>query len=107
MNISIAKDFSDVPAGRYLADGDFTGQKFREDYLVPALKEADKNHPVVVDINDVEGYGSSFLEEAFGGLVREACYSKDDLDEKLKIIASGEYVFFKEVIQLHIKEASM
>lgn len=105
MNISIAKDFSDVPAGRYLVDGDYTGQKFRENFLVPALKEADKSHPVIVDINDVEGYGSSFLEEAFGGLVREENYTKEDLDRVLKIRANSTYDIYKKIIELHIKEA--
>ncbi len=105
MNISIAKDFSDVPAGRYLVDGDYTGQKFREDFLVPALKKADKSHPVIVDINDVEGYGSSFLEEAFGGLVREECYTKEDLKNKLKIKANNAYDIYKQIIELYIKEA--
>jgi hypothetical protein len=28
MNISIAKEFSDVPSGRYYADGECTGEKF-------------------------------------------------------------------------------
>jgi hypothetical protein len=105
MNISIAKDFSDVPAGRYLADGDFTGQEFREKYLVPALKNADNNHPVIVDINDVEGYGSSFLEEAFGGLVREEQFSKEELNHKLKIEANSTYNIYKDIIKLHIEEA--
>ena len=105
MNISIAKDFSDVPAGRFLEDGEWTGQKFRENFLDPALKKSDENNPVVVNLNDVEGYGSSFLEEAFGGLIRESNYTKQDLDKKLKIQANGEYGIFKEIVELYIREA--
>jgi hypothetical protein len=105
MSISIAKDFSDVPAGRYLTDGDYTGEKFRDDFLVPALKKASKNCPVVVDINDVEGYSSSFLEEAFGGLVREHNFTKEYLKDNLKIEANDSYDIYKQVIELHIKEA--
>ena len=105
MNISIAKGFSDVPAGRCNEDGDWTGQKFRETILVPALKKADKNNPVIVDINGTEGYGSSFLEEAFGGLIREENYSKEDLDDKLKIEANEEYALFKKAIKSYIIEA--
>lgn len=105
MNISISQDFSDVPAGRFLTDGDWTGQKFREDYLVPALKKANKTHPVIVNINNVEGYGSSFLEEAFGGLVREEGYTKEELDEILKIEANATFKIYKDIILQHIKES--
>lgn len=105
INISIAKDFSDVPAGRFLDDGDYTGEKFRKEFLVPALKDADKNNPVSVDINDIEGCGSSFLEEAFGGLIREEHYTKQKLDEILKIKADEEYEVYKKAIELHIEKA--
>lgn len=106
MNISISQGFSDVPAGRFLTDGNWTGQKFREEILVPALKKADKAHPVIVDINDVEGYGSSFLEEAFGGLVRKEGYTKEKLDDILKIKANEIFAIYKDIISEHIKMAS-
>lgn len=103
--IAIAKDFSDVPAGRYYTDGDWTGQKFREEVLIPALEKADKENPVTVDINGVEGYGSSFLEEAFGGLVREKEYTNDELKKILRIEANDTYDIYKEIILNYIEEA--
>ena len=66
--VNVAKEFSRYPAGRYFADGDFTGQAFRTKFLVPALK---RKQQIVVELDGVRGYGSSFLEEAFGGLVRD------------------------------------
>lgn len=77
--ISIARDFTDTPGGRN--KGDYTGLVFRENFLLPALKEHDQ---VVVDLSDVVGFGSSFLEEAFGGLVR-AGYSLNVLRQKLVV----------------------
>jgi len=65
--IDIGKDFSRYPAGRYLSDGPFSGELFRSNFLVPALEN---NEKIVVLLDDTAGYGSSFLEEAFGGLVR-------------------------------------
>lgn len=83
--INIATDFSPSPAGRfYPADGDFPGQLFREKLLLPAVKENDR---VVINLDGTDGYGSSFLEEAFGGLVRLG-YSGDVLRQKLQIESS-------------------
>ncbi|MBD5647992.1 MAG: STAS-like domain-containing protein [Desulfovibrio sp.] len=65
--ISIAQDFSVYPGGRIPADGPFSGEEFRNDYLLPIFNS---NEHVTIDFDNVRGYGSSFLEEAFGGLVR-------------------------------------
>src|SRR5690242_10408236 len=83
-HISIARDFSPAPAGRYREDGPFPGEKFREELLIPALRESDE---VVVDFDQTAGFGSSFLEEAFGGLVRKG-YSPEQLRRKLVIKSS-------------------
>ena len=37
--INIRRDFSRYPAGRYIGDGPYNGQRFREDFLIPALKD--------------------------------------------------------------------
>lgn len=80
--INIERNFSRYPAGRYLEDGPYSGQRFREEFLVPALETgADK---VIIELDGARGYGSSFLEEAFGGLVR-AGYSANDLLSRLEL----------------------
>ena len=63
-SIVIATDFS-----RYPEDGPFSGAKFRQDHLAPALQDFDR---VEVIFDGAAGFGSSFLEEAFGG-----CQSSD------------------------------
>lgn len=65
--IKVAQQFSRYPAGRYLNDGPYSGQHFRERFLLPYLQGGQK---VIVYLDGTRGYGSSFLEEAFGGLVR-------------------------------------
>lgn len=82
MIISIAQDYSKAPAGRFITDGPNSGERFRNDLLAPALKNNDK---VIVVIDGVEGYGSSFLEEGFGGLIRELKFKKGDLKKKLVV----------------------
>ena len=78
--IVIADDFSPYPAGRYPDDGKFNGTTFRRNHLVPALRESSG---VEVVFDGVAGCGSSFLEEAFGGLIRQEGMDKKFLDNHL------------------------
>ncbi len=79
--ISVAKDFSRSPAGRYVEDGPFPGAVFRDKFLVPALQGEGR---VVVNLDGTSGFGSSFLEEAFGGLVRKG-FTPQVLRERLVV----------------------
>jgi|TARA_R100000049_G_C1940400_1_gene84473 hypothetical protein len=81
--ISIA-DFSTYPSGRDERDGPFNGAKFRETVLKPAFQKAEQTGAkVVVSLSNVMSFGSSFLEEAFGGLVREGIFTKKVIKETL------------------------
>lgn len=102
--ITIAKDFSDVPWGRYPADGDFCGENFRERILVPALRAGAK---VVVDLDGAEGFGSSFLDEAFGGVVRKGYFTAAEVKQKLEIVTrEQEFRMYVDLIWQYIQEAS-
>lgn len=79
--IRIPSDFSRFPAGRFYEDGPFSGQRFREELLVPALM---KGH-VEVEFDGALGYGSSFLEEAFGGLLRHHQWTINELRSTLNL----------------------
>lgn len=80
--LKIAEEYTKYPAGRFQTDGPYSGEQFREDYLIPKLK---KHKKVVVYIDGVKGYGSSFLEEAFGGIVRKKYFTKEELTRQLEI----------------------
>jgi hypothetical protein len=82
MTIYVAKDFSKMPCVRNRDDGKKSGEEFRDDFLLPALKTHER---VTVDLNGVLTLGSSFLEEAFGGLVRKGYYTAKELSAKLII----------------------
>lgn len=86
ITIQIAKDFSRYPAGRTTKDGPFSGELFRKKFLEPNITSQDQ---IIIDLDGARGYGSSFLEEAFGGLVR-AGYSKVELRNKLVIKATNK-----------------
>ncbi len=65
--ISVAKDYTLYPGPRLAKTGKWSGEDFRESVLIPALREG---VPFILDLDGVAGYPPSFLEEAFGGLIR-------------------------------------
>lgn len=101
--INIGKCFSAVPAGRLKTDGPNSGERFRDEILVPALKE---NDSVVVELSDIEGVGSSFLEEAFGGIIRNHLLSYQELNSKLKITATPLFELCVGQIKRYIERAA-
>lgn len=98
--IYMADDFSTTPAGRYRSDGQFSGEEFREGILIPALNSHDM---VIVNLDNTIGYGSSFLEEAFGGIIRSGKFTHKELKKKLKIESSRS--FYRDKIWLYIEAA--
>ena len=77
LTIVIAKDFSETVGGRYKREGDFSGELFRETLLKPSfVKATSLKEPLLIDFDGGYGYPTSFLEESFGGLVRDG-FNKD------------------------------
>ncbi|MDO9607443.1 MAG: STAS-like domain-containing protein [Brevundimonas sp.] len=72
--IRLAADFNPFPFGRYPSHGEWSGQRFREEWLKPALLAGEA---IEVDLDGARGLSPSFLEEAFGGLVRGGFAAKD------------------------------
>jgi hypothetical protein len=101
--IHIATDFFPYPGGRYMTDGNGNGTEFRERFLVPIL-EAHKKAKIFLD--GAPGYPSSFLEEAFGGLIRRG-FSADAIKASFEIITTqAEFERFVALIREHIDRAS-
>jgi uncharacterized protein DUF4325 len=101
--IKIATDFSRYPGGRYRKLGKYSGEEFRDEILVKALMTEDA---VSVILDGTAGYGSSFLEEAFGGLVR-AGIGSDIVKRKLKLVAKDpEFETYISEIWQYIDDAA-
>lgn len=49
--INVSTDFYPRPAGRYYADGDYSGEKFRIEVLLPALKSLDQGETLTIDFS--------------------------------------------------------
>ncbi len=87
-SLSVARDFSEYPGGRFRRISENSGEQFREEFLLPAIHTGQK---VIVNLDGVVGYGSSFLEEAFGGLVRAMGWvTRSEVDSALTIESSSK-----------------
>jgi hypothetical protein len=70
--LKIATEFSDTPGPRLSNEGPFSGEEFLNKLLRPRFRDAlERKCRLIVDLDGSEGYPTSFLEEAFGGLARE------------------------------------
>ena len=101
--INIAKDFSATPGPRNRTEGDFSGEQFREEVLLPAFEIAIENdRKIEINLDGAAGYGTSFLEEVFGGLAREK--GIEEVLHRIEII-SEEEPYLREDIEAYIKDA--
>lgn len=103
--ISIATDFSPILGSRYKKEGPFSGEEFRETVLKPRFDKAlAEKKKLTVNLDGTFGYGTSFLEEAFGGLARIHKSSKVVLDN-IEIISTEESYLKDDVIE-YIEKAN-
>ncbi|MGN6212238.1 STAS-like domain-containing protein [Parafilimonas sp.] len=67
--IIIAQDFGATPGARYKSDGQFSGEAFLLDLLLPKFEKAvAENYILLIDLDGVWGYPSSFVSGSFGKL---------------------------------------
>jgi hypothetical protein len=78
---SIAKDFSPFAGPRFKRQGTHSGEALRSK-LVRFLE----SHPgtVTIVLDGTKGMGSSFLDEAFGGLIRNEGWARREIEQRLK-----------------------
>lgn len=105
MKIKISNDFSKAPGPRYRSEGNHSGEEFRATILCPRLRQAlDKNVQLLIDLDGTYGFGTSFLEEAFGGLIRNDKFSLKELNSVLSFVSEEEPDLIDEVMT-YMKEA--
>ncbi|URJ85780.1 STAS-like domain-containing protein [Pasteurella multocida] len=89
--IVVVDDFSKTPYGRSPAkvlphEAEHTGEVFRQNILSPRLRVAlEQDANLIVELTGYNRYGRSFIDEAFGGLIREDNFSYQQLKSHLKI----------------------
>ncbi|WP_157999798.1 STAS-like domain-containing protein [Stutzerimonas stutzeri] len=98
--------FSLTPYGRYPKDGTDNGETFRKQFLEPAFRDPEIDK-VIVNLDSVQDgyeYGSSFLEESFGGLVRSSGIPAEVVFRKLEI--KTIFIDYIQEINEYIKRAA-
>jgi len=83
VHIDVGRDFAPTPGGRYRRQSKWSGEEFRETFLEPPLREG---KTVVVDLDSAVGFSTSFLEEAFGGVIRKF---GPDIKGRMLIVANA------------------
>lgn len=103
--LNIAKEYTRCPGARYESEGDYSGERFRNEYLAPKLKEAiEAGVKLEVVLDGSAGYSTSFIEESFGGLIRTDHYTLQDVTEYI-IITSNEDPSYIEDINVYWEHA--
>lgn len=107
--ISIAEEYSAYPAGRDDTDGKFNGKRFKDKILVPKLRDAiEKGQKLIVSLDGLESCGSSFLDSAFGGMIRHGDFEKKKLSEVLMIAHKQPWqARYKNAIIEYIRRAKL
>lgn len=87
-------EFSRYPTGRYREHSNSSGEEFRDDYLLPALK---KSSSVVIILDGTEGYGSSFLDEAFAQIPESNDFSLKDIRGRVEFVSESDPSLITEI----------
>lgn len=84
--IIIGNDFSDSPGARYRKDGPCSGEEFYDKFLEPKFIKAKKNKSkLIINLDGVWGYPSSFVSGSFGKLALE--YSSEEVLSTIEFIS--------------------
>lgn len=102
--IDIPKEFSRTPGPRYVSDGPNSGEEFRQKHLEPRFDDAGDDSPITILLDGAIGYPTSFLEEAFGGLVRKVG-GKERVLRRLKFVSDRDPSLIEEILR-YIDEAA-
>lgn len=108
IHISIPDHFEDV-CGVKRTDSEWSAEALREDVVLPLLKNRKENEKVIICLDNKEidffGYGSSFLKEAFIGLVSYGDYSYYDFKDNFSFTAvDSHFDFYIKKIEQYIEE---
>jgi hypothetical protein len=102
--INVATQFTRTPGPRKKSEGEFSGEEFLENILLPKFLEAQKARCALhVNLDGAIGYPTSFLEEAFGGLARTCGIEEVKLG---LVVTCSDAPYILERVQRYILNAN-
>ena len=106
IKIKISEDFTKHPGGRFIKDGDNSGEEFYNDFLKPKFEEIlkDPEYKLEINFDGTYGYASSFISEVFRRLVIDF-KDKSKIYEKL-VFVSNDDPLLEEAIKSIIDETN-
>jgi hypothetical protein len=54
---------------------------------------------MIINLDGTRGYGSSFLDEAFGGLVRSEHFPKSEILSRLQFVSKLDPTYIDEIME--------
>ncbi len=88
-------------------EGKFSGEVFRKEYLYPKLRACIENDSkLVIVLDGTAGYGTSFLEEAFGGLIRHNNLTHAEIMSHISVV-SEEQPYLVDDINDYLADAEI
>lgn len=102
---SIAQGFSRHPGPRQIIEGANSGELFRTKVFRDLVRKAiQEESTIVLDLDGTAGYGTSFLEECFGGLIREDGIPYEALVNRFEFISNEEPYLINDILA-YLKDA--
>jgi len=96
IKIKISDEFTKTPGARYYTDGPYSGEEFYDKLLKNKYEQATRlGVKLTVDLDNTDGYASSFLNEAFSRLGNE--FGPEEVDKNLIIISNEVPKYIKKV----------
>ncbi|MBK8398741.1 MAG: STAS-like domain-containing protein [Leptospiraceae bacterium] len=95
ITINIAKDFSKNPGGRFINQGNNSGEEFRIKYLEPYFDNLKDESNLIIVLDGTNGYATSFLDGAFGELARK--YGSDRCMKRISFESEEDDLLIKEI----------
>ncbi len=92
----VITDFSRTPGPRRKVAGKYSGEELRG-LLFDRISGLSDGEVLTVDLDGTYGYAASFLEEVFGGLIRECGCTYEMLQKSMKLVSAENPEYLREI----------
>jgi len=103
--VKIRDDYNWSTGSRLIIEGPHSGEDFRIKFFYPMIIDAiASNETLTIDFDGGIGYGTSWLEEVFGGVIRKDRVDAQDVRKHLRLIATQQ-PYILRLVDKYMKQA--